>query len=117
MNSHSIRTQGDGTEHPEILLEINRKVSRSSVDGEKVDKLGKQYLTKKIQSSSSLLYNSSLNQENVANFPREVKPNGKKFFLIPKLIPPKSSELNLRNKRPKLILMEPYKVSLINIII
>ena len=109
---HSIRTQGDGTEYPEIVTESSRKVSRSSPDDNQVNKLARKYLSKKIQSSSSLLYNSSENQETVINFPREVKPNGKKFYLIPKLIP-KSGEFHLKNKTPKLILMEPYKVSTI----
>jgi len=104
----SIRTQGDGTEYPEVVAESSRKVSRSSIDIE-VDKLGRKYLSKKIQSSSSLLYNSSENPETVINFPRAVKPNGKKFYLIPKLIP-KTTGFELKNKTPKLILMEPYKV-------
>lgn len=108
---HSVRTSGDGTEYPEVVAESSRKISRSSVDSQ-VDKLGKKYLSKKIQSSSSLLYNSSENQETVINFPREVKPNGKRFYLIPKLIP-KSVGVHMKNKTPKLILLEPYKVSTI----
>lgn len=111
MTSHPVRTSADGAENPEVVQETSRKVSRSSIDGEKVDKLGKQYLFKKIQSSPSLIYNLSVNQEALINFPREVKPKGKKFYLIPKLIPSKTTDFSLKNKSPKLILMEPYKVS------
>ena len=106
----SIREQGDGTECPEILAETSRKASRSSFIDKEVDKLGKKYLKEKIQSSSSLLYDSSVVNLSVVNFPRQVQPKGKKFYLIPKLIPPKSAELHLKNKSPRLILMEPYKV-------
>jgi hypothetical protein len=117
MNTPTIRTQGDGTEYPEgqSAPETGRKVLRSTsssaADSEKVDKLGKQYLSKKIQSSSSSIYNSIGQPELVHNFPREVTPKGKKFFLIPKLVPPKTG-LSLRNRNPKLILLEPYRVSL-----
>lgn len=110
-----IRTQGDGIENPEITTEARRrsvKSTSSTEDTEKVDRLGKQFLSKKIQSSSSLsFYNPSLQSQSVVNnFPPEVKPNGKRFFLIPKLIP-KKTNLLAKPKAPKLIIMEPYKVS------
>lgn len=109
-----IRTQGDGKENPEAILESRRrsvKSTSSTEDTEKLDKLGKQILSKKIQSSSSF-YNPSLSSQSVVtNFPPEIKPNGKKFFLIPKLIAPRKLNLLAKPKAPKLIIMEPYKVS------
>lgn len=109
-----IRTQGDGIENPEVVVETRRKSMRSTSsaeDSEKVDKLGKQLLSKKIQSSSSSSFYSSLSQSqvNVTNYPPEVKPIGKKFYLIPKLIP-NHNTLPKIPKTPKLIIMEPYKV-------
>lgn len=110
-----IRTQGDGVENPEVVVETRRKSMRSTSSAEeteKVDKLGKQLLSKKIQSSSSSssLYSSlSHSQVNVTNYPPEVKPTGKKFYLIPKLISQRNS-LPKIPRTPKLIIMEPYKV-------
>lgn len=111
-----IRTQGDGNENPEIVHESQRrsmKSTSSTEDTEKVDRLGKQFLSKKFQSSSSSsFYSSSLqSQKAVSNFPPEIKPIGKKFFLIPKLIAPKFTSSSNKPKSPKLIIMEPYKVS------
>lgn len=112
-----IRTQGDGIENPEVVVETRRKSMRSTSSAEeteKVDKLGKQLLSKKIQSSSSSSsssFYSSLSQAqvNVTNYPPEVKPIGKKFYLIPKLIS-HNNTLPKKPKTPKLIIMEPYKV-------
>jgi hypothetical protein len=110
-----IRTQGDGTDSPDnVVPEItHRKISRTSSNDNNndVDRLGKQFLTKKIQASSSSIYYNPVNTESVANFPKEVTTNKKKFYLIPKLIAPKTSDMKMRNKNPRLILCEPYKVS------
>lgn len=120
MNSQAIRTQGDGIEADNAakLQESNRRAlnSTSSAENEKlVEKIGREFicLSKKIQSpsSSSSYYNASTQHESVHNFPREVKPTGKKFYLIPRLVN-KSSSLNLKNKNPRLILFEPYRVSI-----
>lgn len=113
-----IRTQGDGVENPEAVFETHSRSNRSTSsveDTEKVDRLGKQLLSKKIQSSSSsssFYSQPSLSQSHVvvSNFPPEVKPNGKKFYLIPKLISSQNKSLTLKPKIPKLIIMEPYKV-------
>lgn len=115
-----IRTQGDGIENPETIVETRRRSNRSSSslqeDTEKVERLGKQFLSKKIQSSSSSssFYSPpSLSQSHVvvSNFPPEVKPIGKKFYLIPKLVSTtQNRSLSLKPKIPKLIIMEPYKV-------
>ncbi|KAG5673347.1 hypothetical protein PVAND_003405 [Polypedilum vanderplanki] len=111
--SAQVRTQGDGREYPEeTVIETKRKTQRSTSsapDSEKIDKLGKQYLSKKIQSSATSIYNPIGQQELVHNFPREVTPKGKKFYLIPKLVPKSSSNLKIKNKNPKLILLEPYR--------
>lgn len=113
-----IRTEGDGIENPSEATETSRrslKSTSSAEDTEKVDRIGKQFLTKKFQSSSSStsFFSPSLQTANIAvsNFPPEIKPAGKKFFLIPKLIAPtRSNVLPLKPKVPKLIMMEPYKV-------
>lgn len=114
MSSASVRTQGDGTEHPEVTTtEVRSKgVVRkgSSVDADKIDKLGKDYLSK--QTTSSILYDPRPSDNQNYNYPPPVQPKGKRFYLIPKLV--KQSEIpqaSLKNRKLNLILMEPYKVS------
>jgi hypothetical protein len=81
--------------------------------------LGKDYLSKQFHSSSShhqILYNPTLSSaENSQNFnyPPPIQPKGKKFFLIPKLVTPKSSVQSLKNRKLNLVLMEPYRVSIL----
>lgn len=115
-----IRTQGDGTENPEVTQETRtRKALRSTssnddnINDNNLKSLGREFISKKIQSSSSTssYYNPTVQQDNVINFPREVKPKGKKFYLIPKLITKGNNLTLVKNKTPKLILMEPYRVS------
>lgn len=112
MSSASVRTQGDGTEHPDVTTtEVRSKgVVRkgSSVDADKIDKLGKDYLSK--QTTSSILYDPRPSDNQNYNYPPPVQPKGKRFYLIPKLV--KQSELpqaSLKNRKLNLILMEPYK--------
>lgn len=114
MSSVSVRTQGDGTEHPDVTTSdvgyksIVRKAS--SIDADKIDKLGKDYLAK--QTTSSILYDPTPSENQSFNYPPPVQPKGKRFYLIPKLV--KQSELphsSLKNRKLNLVLMEPYKVS------
>lgn len=121
MNFQSVRTSGDGKEEAEkTTLETTFKrtqktSSTSSVDADKIDKLGKDYLTKQFQSSSlshhQILYNPTTSDSQKFNFPPAVQPKGKRFYLIPKLVTPKSSLQTLKNRKLNLILMEPYRVS------
>lgn len=120
MNFQSVRTSGDGVENPEkTTLETTFKrtqktSSTSSVDADKIDKLGKEYLTKQFQSSSShhqILYNPTTSDSQKFNYPPAVQPKGKRFYLIPKLVTPKTSIQTLKNRKLNLVLMEPYRVS------
>lgn len=121
MNFQSVRTSGDGTENPEkaaleTTFKRTQKSSTSSVDDkDKIDKLGKSYLTKQFQSSSShhqILYNPTTSDSQSFNYPPPVQPKGKRFYLIPKLVTPKSSVQSLKNRKLNLVLMEPYRVAI-----
>lgn len=113
MSSEAVRTQGDGTEHPDVTADSSfKKLSQSSsVAADNIDKLGKEYLSK--QTTSSILYDPSPADKNQSfNYPPAVQPRGKRFYLIPKMV--KSSEESrgaLKNRKLNLVLMEPYKVS------
>lgn len=113
MSSVSVRTQGDGTEHPDVTTsEVGYKKQEpktSSGDADKIDKLGKDYLSK--QTTSSILYDPTHSENQSFNYPPPVQPKGKRFYLIPKLA--KQSELPqgaLKNRKLNLVLIEPYKV-------
>lgn len=114
MSSESVRTQGDGTEHPEVTTSDvgYKRAARktSSADDDRIDKLGKDYLSK--QTTSSILYDPTPSDSQNYNYPPPVQPKGKRFYLIPKLV--KQSEFPkgaLKNRKLNLVLMEPYKVS------
>lgn len=115
MNSEAIRTQGDGTESPDhtATQEATSKNApkSASADADKIDKLGKQYLSKQFQSTSSILYDPTNSETQNFNYPPPVQPKGKRFYLIPKLVQPKSSPVSIRNRKLNLVLMEPYRVS------
>lgn len=115
MNSAAIRTSGDGTESPEASLVEAKKsficLESSSESAVRIDKLGKEYLTKQFQSTSSILYNPSSSENKTLNYPLPIEPNGKRFYLIPRIAPSKSLPASLKNRKPTLILMEPYRVS------
>lgn len=114
MSYSAVRTQGDGTEHPETTTtEVHHKIAQKkpSIDADKIDKLGKEYLSKQT-TSASILYDPT-NSENSSptNYPPAVLPKGKRFYLIPKLV--KQSEESgkcLKNRKLNLVLMEPYRV-------
>lgn len=119
MNPQAVRTSGDGTENPEKSQPIEstfkrsqRSSTNSSVDADKIDKLGKEYLTKQFEKSSQhqILYNPTVSDSQALNYPPPVQPKGKRFYLIPKLVTPKSSIQALKNRKLNLVLMEPYKV-------
>lgn len=113
MSSGTVRTQGDGTEHPDTTTtEVHYKSApkKSSADADKIDKLGKEYLSK--QTTSSILYDPTNSENQSFNYPPAVLPKGKRFYLIPKLM--KQSEVSgkcLKNRKLNLVLMEPYRVS------
>lgn len=120
MNPQTVRTSGDGIENPEKLLPIESTFKRSqklsstsSIDADKIDKLGKEYLSKQFEKSShQILYNPTVSDSQATNYPPPKLPKGKKFYLIPKLVTPNRQIQALRNRKLNLILMEPYKVSL-----
>lgn len=117
MNSEAIRTQGDGNESPDITPEATHKsiaqaVQKAEDNNNKLDKLGRQYLSKQFQSTSSILYNPTNTTDQTFNYPPPVEPKGKRFYLIPKLVHTTTAKpLSLRNKKLNLVLMEPYRVS------
>lgn len=115
MSSGSVRTQGDGTDHPDVItVDVNyKKVSNSSsIAADNIDKLGKEYLSK--QTTSSILYDPSPCENNQSfNYPPPIQPKGKRFYMIPKLV--KSAEESrgtLKNRKLNLVLMEPYRVNI-----
>lgn len=111
-NSSAVRTQGDGTESPEVgpSEATFKKHSKASSDrGEKIDKLGKDYLSK--QQTSTILYDPAKVDKESYNFPPPVLPKGKRFYLIPKLVKHPEAARGLKNRKLNLVLMEPYRVS------
>lgn len=120
MNFQSVRTSGDGVENPEkttleTTFKRTQKTSSTSSVDDKIDKLGKEYLAKQLQSTSisshhQILYNPTASDSQSFNYPPPVQPKGKRFYLIPKLVP-KSSVASLKNRKLNLVLMEPYRVS------
>jgi hypothetical protein len=109
--SSSVRTCGDGTENPEVL-EISKTTQRkqsSSQNEEEINLLGKRYLSKQMKSSSQILLVNPSSTTSAENFPLPVEPNGKRFYLIPKLVSKPQSVLT-KNRKLNLVLMEPYKV-------
>lgn len=116
MNSAAVRTQGDGIENPDVTTpEVPSKnaVKSTSVVDDNIDKLGKEFLSKQFQSTSSIVRINPLNSESQNyNYPPPTQPKGKRFYLIPKLIKSSTAKINsLKNKKLNLVLMEPYRVS------
>jgi len=110
------RTQGDGTEHPDDLTENNKAAKQSTTTDTAKDKVKCDNLARdlvKIQSSSSsILYDPSADVDNRSfNYPPPVLPIGKKFYLTAKLVQPSSTAGFPFKRQPRLVLMEPYKVS------
>lgn len=110
--SQAVRTQGDGNESPDTRPEVTVKsINKPAVEPANIDKLGKEYLAKQFQSTSTILYNPTTSTEENFNFPPAVQPKGKRFYLIPKLAPSRSTTpASLRNRKLNLVLMEPYRV-------
>lgn len=110
--SNLIRTSGDGTENPDKLPETSKSDvgSSSSQNVEQINMLGKQYLSKQMKSSSQLLLVNPSDTTSALNFPLPIEPQGKRFYLIPKLAA-KSPSVLLKNRKQNLILIEPYKVN------
>jgi hypothetical protein len=110
-----IRTSGDGTENPE-LPETSKSVERktSAQNDERLNLLGKQYLSKQMKSSSQILLVNPSATTSAENFPLPIEPVGKRFYLIPKLVSKPQSVLT-KNRKLNLVLMEPYKVCILGI--
>lgn len=111
MNSAAVRTQGDGTENPEVKTTegTHKTVRKPSVEAKNIDKLGKDYLSK--QTTSTILYDPTGTENQNFNYPPPIQPKGKRFYLIPKLV--KQAETargGLKNRKLNLVLMEPYRV-------
>lgn len=108
--AEAIRTEGDGKEAGYLATEaVHRATESSAAPVDNIDKLGREYLSKR--SSSSILYNPTISSaKQSSSYPPEKQPIGKKFFLVPKLVQPKTSAISLKNRNPRLILFEPYKV-------
>lgn len=113
MSSGAVRTAADGTEHPDtITTEVHYKKApkKPSIDADKIDKLGKDYLAK--QTTSSILYDPTNSENQSFNYPPAVLPKGKRFYLIPRLVKQsEDSRRSLKNRKLNLVLMEPYRVS------
>ncbi|CRL08161.1 CLUMA_CG020913, isoform B [Clunio marinus] len=112
MISTEKRTSGDGTENPSKLLNegtFNSLPKTTSTNEHDIDKLGKQYLSKQFQSTSSILYDPSDAESDSFNFPKPVQPKGKRFYLIPKLKSLRKPEVPLKDRKLNLVLMEPYR--------
>lgn len=113
--SQAVRTQGDGNESPDTTPEVTTKSNNkqpTAAENLNIDKLGKEYLAKQFQSTSSILYNPSASESESFNYPPPVHPKGKRFYLIPKLAPCKSlTPASLKNRKLNLVLMEPYRVN------
>lgn len=115
--SQAVRTQGDGNESPDTTAEVTTTKSNNkqptAAEDLNIDKLGREYLAKQVQSTSSILYNPSASESESFNYPPPVQPKGKRFYLIPKLAPCKSwTPASLKNRKLNLVLMEPYRVNI-----
>lgn len=118
MNTSALRTQGDGTESPDVAETAAAKIHRKpSADDSKIEKLGKEYLAKQQTTSTTILFDPHQTDSGKYNFPPPVEPKGKRFYFIPKLA--KQSEVNrgLKKRQLNLVLIEPYKVSSLDAII
>lgn len=115
MNTSALRTQGDGTESPDVAgsaessaAKIHRK---PSADDSKIEKLGKEYLAKQQTTSTTILFDPHQTDSGKFNFPPPVQPKGKRFYFIPKLAQQSEVSRGLKKRQLNLVLIEPYKVS------
>lgn len=98
------RTKPDGMENPD-LDEQSKLISSSTKQYTEISDLGRQFLSLTKLDNSSIYRPSEISSKSRP----AVHPKGKIFNLIPKLAPSKKPAV-LRNREPKFVPFEPYKV-------
>lgn len=114
MNTSALRTQGDGTESPDVAgpSEATKIQRKPSVEDSQIEKLGKEYLATQQTTSTTILFDPHQTDSGKFNFPPPVQPKGKRFYFIPKLAQQSEVNRGLKKRHLNLVLIEPYKVSL-----
>lgn len=118
MNTSALRTQGDGTESPDlagVAEQSSKNQRKTSADDSQIEKLGKEYLAKQQTTSTTILFDPHQSSSGSFNFPPPVQPKGKRFYFIPKLAQQSEVNRGLKKRQLNLVLIEPYKVTILDL--